>query len=1157
MAASSTVRSVPKHQVFLNFRGELRYQFISHLAKALTDKNIQIFIDEDAEKGQPLSNLFKEIEKSRIALAVFSKLYTESNWCLDELERIKERTKAGELKTIPIFYNVDPKTVRYQTGEFGDALRKNEKRGVTDDKMENWKEALAYVSNLLGFEFDGKSNENTFINKIVNEVLQALNKIPLEESTHGTCVEHAQNTRGEEQEEEEEAGQICGLKQRLEELEETVDINGVETRIVQVVGMPGIGKTTLLKAFYNEWYSRFFRRVLLQNISGIVKQWGLERLPVMLLRELLGNDDIEDDGTYEEYKEKLCKEKVFIVLDGTSDETHIQVIFESLREWIKKGSKIVIATRAVSRDLVPGDDSMILHTYFVPLLCYRDGLKHFNRYAFDHQNKHDREAFTKVSKEVVRYARGHPQVLKILGEELRGKPLPYWIEKLDSLPQKLSPSIRDRVLQVTYDELSQEQKDAFLDIAFFRSHDLVYVKSLLDSSGPKATMSTIDALKDKFMIYISDSRVEMHDLLYTFAMEVGSEAYAKDGRGRHRIWHRQNKNNGDMLDKLRKRKGGGTSVRSFFLDLYDMKNHVTLGRDHLKKMRHLRYLKFYSSHCPQECEPKENIHIPDELELPLKEVRCLHWLNFPKDELPQDFIPENLVDLKLPYSKIKQIWNDEKAVPKLRWVDLNHSSQLDKLSGLSKAHNLERLNLEGCTALKTLPLDMQNMESLVFLNLKGCTSLESIPDINLKSLKILILSNCSSLKKFVVISKTLYALYLDGSAIKKLPTDMVKLARLVKLSMKDCKKLAKLPEGFDKMKDLQELVCSGCSKLSSLPDEMKNMKCLQILMLDGTAIKEIPNINSLQRLCLSGNDTIILLPGYISLLSQLKWLDLKHCKNLLSIPELPPNLQCLDAHGCESLRTVATPLATHLPSEQIHSTFIFTDCHKLDRTAKEGITTYAQRKCQFLSDALKRCNEGFVPEALFSICFPGCEVPSWFCHEAVGSELNLKLSPHWNENRFVGIALCVVISFPNGQEGINSFSVTCKFKLESKDGSRISFDRLVGSWNRHGKKSDKMANGKKQDKKMSSEHVFICYTRCSNNIKCLEEQCSDACTPTTTSLEFGVTDEKARVEVLKCGLRLVYASDEPQKTNSDVTDTTCEEIECQNLTPIRNGDYNV
>lgn len=95
--------------------------------------------------------------------------------------------------------------------------------------------------------------------------------------------------------------------------------------------------------------------------------------------------------------------------------------------------------------------------------------------------------------------------------------------------------------------------------------------------------------------------------------------------------------------------------------MYDMKTDVTLGTDHLKMMRDLRYLKFYSSHCPQECEPKENIHIPEELELPLEEVRCLHWLNFPKDELPQDFNPKNLVDLKLPYSKIRQIWRDEKV----------------------------------------------------------------------------------------------------------------------------------------------------------------------------------------------------------------------------------------------------------------------------------------------------------------------------------------------------------------------------------------------------------------------------------------------------------------------------------------------------------------
>lgn len=163
--------------------------------------------------------------------------------------------------------------------------------------------------------------------------------------------------------------------------------------------------------------------------------------------------------------------------------------------------------------------------------------------------------------------------------------------------------------------------------------------------------------------------------------------------------------------------------------------------------------------------------------------------------------------------------------------------------------------------------------------------------------------------------------------------------------------------------------------------------------------------------------------------------------------------------------------------------------------------------------------QGFVPEALFSTCFPGCEVPSWFCHQAVGSELKIKLPPHWNENRFVGIALCVVVSFRNCQEQINSFTVTCKFNLESKDGSHISFDRLVGRWINHGNKLDKMG----------SDHVFICYTRCSNNIKCIEDQHSGTCTPTASSLEFGVTDEKDRLEVLKCGLRLVYASDESRR----------------------------
>lgn len=89
---------------------------------------------------------------------------------------------------------------------------------------------------------------------------------------------------------------------------------------------------------------------------------------------------------------------------------------------------------------------------------------------------------------------------------------------------------------------------------------------------------------------------------------------------------------------------------------------------------------------------------------------------------------------------------------------------------------------------------------------------------------------------------------------------------------------------------------------------------------------------------------------------QLKWLDLKYCKSLTSIPKLPPNLQHFDAHGCCSLKTVSNPLACLTTTQQICSTFIFTNCNKLEMSAKKDISSFAQRKCQLLSDAQNCCN---------------------------------------------------------------------------------------------------------------------------------------------------------------------------------------------------------
>ena len=366
------------------------------------------------------------------------------------------------------------------------------------------------------------SDETTFIDKIVQEVLNELNKCSSDESMKRS-LDHSQDPEVACGEAETE---VFGLKQRLSDLEEMVDIKRDESRIVGVVGMHGIGKTTLVKAFFEKWQSSFMRSYLLQDINEIAV-YNATRLGIlsgMLLKGLFKDENI-DEETYESYEKKLFKQKVFIVLDRMSDKTQLDVLLKDQCKWIKKGSKIVITTN--DRSLLKGfvHDTDI---YEVPQLNHRDGLKHFHRYAFSHhyvahKNNEDKEAFMKVSPKFVRDARGHPLALQLLGEELCGKPLAFWEEKLKTL----SPSIRDRVLQVTYDELSPKLKDAFLDIACFRSLDLVYVTSLLDSSGPEA-MHIIEALKNKFLINTSNSsRVEMHDLLYTFAKKLFSETNGK------------------------------------------------------------------------------------------------------------------------------------------------------------------------------------------------------------------------------------------------------------------------------------------------------------------------------------------------------------------------------------------------------------------------------------------------------------------------------------------------------------------------------------------------------------------------------------------------------------------------------------------------------
>ncbi|CDY65935.1 hypothetical protein HID58_048617 [Brassica napus] len=123
-------RRITNHQVFVSFRGEeLRCGFVSHLVEALQRHGINVFIDKLESVGQDLSNLFARIEESTIALV------------------------------IPIFFKVEPVTVKQLRGAFGDKFRDREWEYRCDKpRTGSWKEA----------------NESTFVRIIVKEVEKML-----------------------------------------------------------------------------------------------------------------------------------------------------------------------------------------------------------------------------------------------------------------------------------------------------------------------------------------------------------------------------------------------------------------------------------------------------------------------------------------------------------------------------------------------------------------------------------------------------------------------------------------------------------------------------------------------------------------------------------------------------------------------------------------------------------------------------------------------------------------------------------------------------------------------------------------------------------------------------------------------------------------------
>ena len=153
LSASGTL-DLGRFDVFLNHRGpDVKKTFVAHLNAALCRAGRIPFLDAEAlEVGH---HAFNSIEKALIGVevhvAVFSRGYVESKYCLNELCDIL----ASKKPIIPVFYKVKPQDLRWpenEEGPFAKAIRHHLKSGRDEDVMK-WKGALKEAANITGIEF--------------------------------------------------------------------------------------------------------------------------------------------------------------------------------------------------------------------------------------------------------------------------------------------------------------------------------------------------------------------------------------------------------------------------------------------------------------------------------------------------------------------------------------------------------------------------------------------------------------------------------------------------------------------------------------------------------------------------------------------------------------------------------------------------------------------------------------------------------------------------------------------------------------------------------------------------------------------------------------------------------------------------------------------
>ncbi|KAL9177960.1 hypothetical protein ABFS82_01G094200 [Erythranthe guttata] len=261
---------------------------------------------------------------------------------------------------------------------------------------------------------------------------------------------------------------LVGLDDQITALKKWIFDPNSHVLVKSVVGMTGIGKTSLVKQVYNDpLVIKEFEARLFLHIGPGYTRWKDIMLRVLdELGVVISSDKLDDKNYLEnQFWEALSTQKYLIVLDDVwADDYHL------IMPGNRKGSQIIIISQ-IQRfyDYIYTQKFIIL-----PFLNDDNSWKLLHHTAFSNREEKCSRELEKIGKKIAKNCEGLPAAIIQVGENLRGKSFEEWktlSEKEDPLViTRYDDTPLSKALFFSYMMLPLHLKPFFLYMGVFPKH---------------------------------------------------------------------------------------------------------------------------------------------------------------------------------------------------------------------------------------------------------------------------------------------------------------------------------------------------------------------------------------------------------------------------------------------------------------------------------------------------------------------------------------------------------------------------------------------------------------------------------------------------------------------------------------------------------------